>query len=325
MSRPRVGLVGARQRRQGLGPFVARDLVRAGARVPCFVTTSAATRDAASGQLADTCGTAVRGYLDVEEMLACERLDALAILSPAETHAAYLEAALAAGLHVLCEKPLVWGCPDLAATAARLVDVFDRAGVLLWENCQWPYTLRAYERLFPGALRRPPERFSMLMQPASAGVQAFGDSLSHPLSLLQTLVPGEGPSLVDLHFAVVDPARGEQTVAFRYCTDRWSVRVDVRLTPASAFPREAAFALDGRLARRRVESKGYRLSFASDDGQSVPLDDPMTLLIADFVGELEGARSPAKSRGIAERMAFLGQLVDARGRLGREDAVEAGR
>ena len=96
MSRPRVGLVGARRRRQGLGPFVARDLVRAGACVPCFVTTSAATRDAASGQLAAICGVETRGYSNVDEMLARERLDALAILSPAETHAAYLESAAAA-------------------------------------------------------------------------------------------------------------------------------------------------------------------------------------------------------------------------------------
>ena len=307
-----MGLVGARRRRQGLGPFVARDLARAGARVPCFAATSAATRDAASGQLAATCGIEARGYTNVDEMLARERLDALAILSPAETHAVYLESALAAGLHVLCEKPLVWGRPDLAADGARLVDAFDGAGLRLWEICQWPYALPAYEHLFPGALRRPPERFFMLMQPASAGMQAFGDSLPHILSLLQALVPGEAPTLVNARFAVVDPERGDQTVAFHYRTDRWSTQVDVHLKPTDASPCEAAFALDGRLARRRVEGESYRLSFASDDDRSVPLDDPMTLLIADFVGELTGERRPSRSVGIAERMALLGQLVDAR-------------
>ena len=139
MSRPRVGLVGARRRRQGLGPFVARDLVRAGACVPCFVTTSAATRDAASGQLAATCGIEARGYTNVDEMLARERLDALAILSPAETHAAYLESALAAGLHVLCEKPLVWGRPDLAADGARFVSARQISKGKGKDNecCQW--------------------------------------------------------------------------------------------------------------------------------------------------------------------------------------------
>jgi predicted dehydrogenase len=307
-----VGLVGAGRRRQGLGPFVARDLVRAGARVPCFVTTSAATRDAVGGQLAASCGVEARGYTNPDEMLARERLDALAILSPAETHAHYLESALAAGLHVLCDKPLVWAHEDLAADAARLVGAFDRAGLRLWENCQWPYTLPAYEQLFPGALRRPPEHFFMLMQPASAGTQAFGDSLPHILSLLQALVPGDSPTLVDARFAIVEPERGDQTVSFRYRTDRWSTRVDVHLKPTDASPREAAFALDGRLARRRVEGESYRLSFVSDDDRSVPLDDPMTLLIADFVAALTRGRIPARSAGIAERMALLGQLVEAK-------------
>jgi len=319
-----VGLVGARRRRQGLGPFVARDLVRAGARVPCFVATSAATRDAARGQLAARCGIEARGYTDLDEMLARERLDALAILSPAETRGDYLESALAAGLHVLCDKPLVWGRPDLAAEAARLVDAFDRAGLRIRENCQWPYTLPAYEHLFPGALARPPERFFMRMQPASAGVQAFGDSLPHILSLLQALVPGGNPTLVDARFAVLDPERGDQTVAFEYRTDRWSTRVDVDLTPTDASPRQAAFALDGRLARRRVEDESYRLSFASDDGRWVPLDDPMTLLIADFVGDLAAGRRPSRSAGIAERMALLGQLVDARSDLERGGAEGKG-
>jgi predicted dehydrogenase len=257
-------------------------------------------------------------------MLARESLDALAILSPAETHTAYLHAALAAGLHVLCEKPLVWGRPDLAADAARLVDAFDRAGLLLWENCQWPYTLPAYERLFPGALERPPERFFMLMQPASGGVQAFGDSLPHILSLLQALVPGDAPTLVDARFAISDPARGDQDMGFRYCTDRWSARVDVRLEPTDASPRAAVYALDGRRARRRVAGESYRLSFASDDGREVPLDDPLRILIADFVGALRGARSPSRSREIAQRMSLLGQLVDAYDGWEREEAGEAG-
>jgi predicted dehydrogenase len=291
---------------------VASALVRAGARVPCFTTTRAATRDAAGRHLADRCGIEARGYTNPDEMLARERLDALAILSPAETHAALLESALAAGLHALCEKPLVWGRPDLAADGVRLVDAFDRAGLQLWENCQWPYTLPAYERLFPGSLDRPPEHFFMSMQPASAGTQAFADSLPHVFSLLQALVPGEAPSLDDARFATPNPERGDQTAAFRYRTDRWSARADVHLKPTDASPREAAFALDGRLARRRVEGESYRLSFESDDGRSVPLDDPMTLLVADFVAALRRGRPRARSARSADRMSLLAQLVEAK-------------
>ena len=52
MRPPRVGIIGARRRRQGLGPFVARDLRAAGAEIPCFLATRAETRDDTAGQLA---------------------------------------------------------------------------------------------------------------------------------------------------------------------------------------------------------------------------------------------------------------------------------
>ena len=62
-----------------------------------------------------------RGYLDLASMLAEERLDAVAILSPAEHHAEHLAQAAAAGVHVLCEKPFVWGVTDPAGRAGRLL------------------------------------------------------------------------------------------------------------------------------------------------------------------------------------------------------------
>ncbi len=47
MSGPRVGLIGARRKRQGLGPFVARDLRAAGVEVACLLGTSPETARAA--------------------------------------------------------------------------------------------------------------------------------------------------------------------------------------------------------------------------------------------------------------------------------------
>ena len=61
MSAPRVGLIGARRRRRGLGPYIARFLNAAGAEVPCFLTTSEATRDEAAAQLAKTAKLRPRG------------------------------------------------------------------------------------------------------------------------------------------------------------------------------------------------------------------------------------------------------------------------
>ncbi|MDH4096602.1 MAG: Gfo/Idh/MocA family oxidoreductase, partial [Betaproteobacteria bacterium] len=136
MTGPRVGVVGARRARQGLGPFVVRDLRAAGAEVPCILATRAETRDAAVRALATHTGVEPRGYLDLDEMLARESLDALAILSPAPCHAEPLAAAARARLHVLCEKPFVWGVPDLAARTRALVEAIEANGRVLFENCQ---------------------------------------------------------------------------------------------------------------------------------------------------------------------------------------------
>ena len=61
---------------------------------------------------------------------------------------------------------------DIEGEARRIVAAFESAGLLLFENCQWPYSLSAYEGLFPGSLDRPPKRFWMSLQPASTGLQA---------------------------------------------------------------------------------------------------------------------------------------------------------
>lgn len=308
MTPPRVGIVGARRARQGLGPFVARDLVAAGAAVPCFLATSEATREEARRALRDVAGIDARGYLELDAMLAREALDALAILSPSETHARLLEAAAEAGLHALCEKPLVWGVPDLAASAARVCARFAERGLLLFENCQWPYALPTFEALHPGALARPPRRFAMQLEPVSRGLTSLGDALPHPLSLLQALLPG--PARVrDVAFSTRDPAAAELVLSFRFETDAAACDAEVRLTQSERQPRRAALALDGRLARRLVSPEDYRLCFA-DAERSVPLPDPLTRLVADFVGALHGGHH-SRTDPILQRMQMLAAIAAA--------------
>jgi len=302
---PRVGIVGGRRSRQGLGPFVARDLVAAGAQVPCFLVTREPNLEPARRALHEIAGIETRGYLDLDEMLSRESLDALAILSSAETHARHLEAAASRRLHVLCEKPLVWGVPDLAATAARLVARFEEQGLLLVENCQWPFTLPAFEALHPGALARPPRRFAMLLEPASRGLQSLADSLPHPLSLLQALLPG-APRVREIGFSTREPA-ARLELGFRFETDTAACDARVVLSHSERPPRRAEFELDGRRAQRLVSDEGYRLCFA-DALRRVPLPDPLTQLVASFVGALrEGRTAPVDP--ILQRMRVLADIA----------------
>jgi predicted dehydrogenase len=249
-------------------------------------------------------------------MLDSEALDALAILSPPGTHLEYLWRALRHGLAVLCEKPLVWGMNAIDEVAAEVVDDFVERGILLYENCQWPLTLPAFERLHPGALAAPPRSFRMELQPVGSGVQALGDALSHPLSVLQALLPGEAPAISRITFSP-PRSRGEVkplTIRFYYESgDGGGCETELVLGDDDALPRRAALAIDGREARRVVEPETYRLSFAASHG-SVPLDDPLTTLVADFVGCLrdpDEAGREARARDIEQRMRLLAELVHA--------------
>ena len=68
-----------------------------------------------------------RWYETVDDLLAGEKLDFVDICAPPGSHAALIERALDAGLHVLSEKPLVTRVEDakrVAAAAVRALGVF---------------------------------------------------------------------------------------------------------------------------------------------------------------------------------------------------------
>lgn len=313
MTPVRVGLIGARRARQGLGPFVARELCAAGAEVPCFLSTRAETREQAAAQLARGAGVRARGYLRIEAMLDAERLDALAICSPHATHRVHLETALGAGLHVLCEKPLLWDGAELSAHAARLAAGFEARGLQLWENCQWPYALSAFERLHPGSLAAPPRRFAMELQPSGSGPEMLADSLPHALSLLQRLTPGGGAKLADVRFPAPASEAGPARIRFVFAAGTARVDTEITLRPTQGHPRETRLEIDGYPARRLVSRRDYRLSF-EDAGRQVELEDPLRLLVRDFVRSIEAndvEDSARRHHEIVERMALLVEIASA--------------
>jgi len=94
-----------------------------------------AATDASPARRAE-CGSrlpAARWHDSVESLLADETLDFVDICTPPSSHAPLIEAAIARGLHVLCEKPLV-GAP---AELARLAGLARSAGVVLHTVHNW--------------------------------------------------------------------------------------------------------------------------------------------------------------------------------------------
>jgi predicted dehydrogenase len=292
----KVGVIGARRVRQGLGPYVVRHLAALGAEVPCFLASRAETIPETERT------TGARGYTELDRMLAGHRLDAIAILSPAESHARYLEAALEAGLHVLCEKPLVWGGARSAERAAAIEQRYREAGLGLRECCQWSYTLSAYRDLHPDV--GPVRSFGMRLSPSKREPrEMLGDSLSHPISLLQALVPGPA-EVADVRFPRLAP--GSLRLTFDWLAPSGAVSTTIELISREAPPREAGYGVNGRWAERRIRPDDYAFSFVDGD-REVSVPDPLQELLRDFVAAPE--RLPTGEIGV--RMAILERILDA--------------
>ncbi len=249
-------------------------------------------------------------------MIASESLDALAILSPKDTHEKYLRAACEAGLHVLCEKPFIAlgedGCA--AERSQDIVDAFREKGLSLWENCQWPFTLPAYAALFPQVLSsdRVPRSFEMRLAPTRRDGSMVEEVISHALSLLQAACGAEEAEVDGIRFEALAP--GGVRLCFDFATPRETVACRVDLIPRDGATPSMGYGFDGQFGERSVEPETYALSFQGD-GREVRMDDPLGLMVESFTRVLKGA-PPERGEwhpglGIAPRMAMLSRLQEA--------------
>src|SRR3954447_3256648 len=112
----RVGIAGT----GFIGGVHARSVRVSGAHLAGVASTSVERAESA----ADALG-AERAYGSSEELIADPSIDVLHICTPNHLHVPLAEAAIAAGKHVICEKPLALSGDD----AARLATAADAAGV----------------------------------------------------------------------------------------------------------------------------------------------------------------------------------------------------
>jgi len=141
-------------------------------------------------RLALTTRTAV-AVTTVEEALALDGVDAVAIATPARTHEGIALAAIAAGKHVLTEKPLAHS----VGSGSLMVDAAADADVILMADhtfCFTPAVLKIAEIIAAGDLGDITFIDSVrinhgLVQP---DVDVFWDLAPHDLSILDFILPG---------------------------------------------------------------------------------------------------------------------------------------
>ncbi|MFI9508626.1 Gfo/Idh/MocA family protein [Nocardia sp. NPDC052566] len=93
-----------------MGRVHAESVRRAGGQVVAVASSSPFTADAAAAALG-----AGRGYPSLDALLSDAEIDVLHVCAPNTVHVSVTLAALAAGVHVICEKPLATREADAAA------------------------------------------------------------------------------------------------------------------------------------------------------------------------------------------------------------------
>lgn len=320
----KAAVVGARRVRQGTGEYVARELARRGVDVVAIVGTRPESVAEAAANLRERHGIDPRGYTSLDELLAAEDVDLVAVCSPIAAHPDQVRAALAAGCHVLCEKPLLWlagserdpaGAARNAGAAAALCAESRAAGRLLSLNTQWPFTLPAFDELHPGVRDQPLERFEMHLGPTRLGADAVLDSGSHPLSMLWALAgPGslsqlEVETLPSPHDPGADPADAVMALRFRYEHRAGTAAVCLRLKRCPSPPRPAGYAVNGASVERRIELPEYRISLVGGD-ETALVGDPLADAVEDFLDRAR-AGEPTRTDEIVAHASQLHQLVRA--------------
>jgi len=299
----RVAVVGARRVRQGTGPFLAMQCAAAGARV-CALWCRSPSGAAAAAEFLARRGVLSPPYTDWEALLAETRPEALVLAIPAPAHREWLERALGAGLHVLCEKPLL--LPETSEGAEDLVAAYAAAGLVLAENCQWPWTLTAFRSLHPEFRFEEATRFRMRMAPSGESRTRWEETLSHPLSLLQATLPA-APGVVS-ETAYPSP----EELEFHYTAGSSRLRCRIELTDPKPFPRTAEYAFDDALCRRRIHQPGYRFQFEDGRGAAVSAPDPMQVSVDEFLHRVNHARSCASAPPdpvLVQRQKLLADLL----------------
>ena len=305
MTAVRIGIVGARRRLQGIGGFVARDLAASGATVVAIVGTSVDTVDEARSALRSRYGLHVRGYLDLQEMISTEQIEAIAICSPYICHRQHLRMALDHKLHVLCEKPLVFEKGrDAMRDVKPLIEGFANVRRVLMVNEQWPHTLPFFRLCYPHVrLDQPPTQLEVLFCPTEEGIDMIPSAMPHVISLLLELAP-LGGQLDRLSIELTRPTTLD--ISFVYVHSRGRTQVRAMLRNVSVQPRPAGYGINGHAVRRVIRLPSYDMLFepvenglegavavqVQDTGQEnaqkkqIPIDNPLRLLAIDFLSRV---------------------------------------
>jgi len=179
----------------GIGDITTQRVLPAILAEPRSVLAGVVTRDAVKAE-----PYAVPSWPDLATALAGCSADAVYIASPVFLHAPQTIAALRAGKHVLCEKPMALNYPEAASMQAAAAAAGRVLGIAYYRR-MYPKVTRAKQLMDAGAIGRPAiaeatshnwfypdDGFrSWLIDPAKSGGGPLRDIASHRIDLMNYL------------------------------------------------------------------------------------------------------------------------------------------
>jgi len=293
----KVAIIGA----AGIGKNHARWFHRHGCHVCAFAASSPQSIEPTHRAMESDFGFNGRGYADVPMMLREEQPDAVCIASPPPLHYEHALQSLAAGAHVLCEKPLVYDATKAPSTlieqARHLVDQAAARGLLL--GTQMQYAVGVGELLELADLRAEEVHdFGMVMETKNLKHgrehEAIWIDLSpHPLSVLQKIADDRELTTESIECRV---GAGETGAKFSLCAafgplkTSLEAHITVRCNPDIAVP-VRYFTFNGRridYAGRKDAQGEFRTYLTTEDNRTVELPDLVDTLVGNFAAACRG-------------------------------------
>jgi 1,5-anhydro-D-fructose reductase (1,5-anhydro-D-mannitol-forming) len=179
----------------GIGDITTRRVIPAIQAEPRSNLYGVVSRDRSKGER-----FANRVWTDVAEALRDPAIDAVYVATPVFLHAPQSIAALRAGKHVLCEKPMAMNYSEAAQMVSVAAETGKALGIAYYRR-MYPKLQRARELLAQGAIGRPllaeinchdwfqaeDGRRSWLLDPRQSGGGPLYDIASHRIDVLNFL------------------------------------------------------------------------------------------------------------------------------------------
>jgi len=287
MAQTRAAVIGA----SGIGKHHAKWLATEGCEVVAFVGQTPESVAKTTETLSKLFPFAGRGYTDVGEMLARERPELVSVCSPHVRHRDHAVAALQAGAHVLCEKPLFWddsrSAAEVLAGARKMVETARRAGRQLAINTQYVAALPVYEEIYH-RVRGPlgvveQIYYEMESKGGNRGEEIWVDLASHALSIVLRWSPGGS-----LREETVDCRIGAREVHAAF--DYGAAHVEIALRDVSEGTPKRRLGANGLIVNLagRNDAQGVFRTYLNCEGEERAGQDLVHTSIARFVAAGRG-------------------------------------